>query len=157
MSFQDAGEQHEPVVNAVAAGQQSRCLFAEFSDGSAAVERPVRLVSRSMSNATKVGRGSDGRYVSRGPPPAPQNRFLGRCAGQSFDVALLELLLTHAIPQRDVRPLTERLFAHFGTLEAVFAAEPAVPAQSMGSLSIQRCSLPAIRCANAPCSMRTMR
>jgi len=55
-----------------------------------------------------------------------KTRFLADAPGSRSDAALLELLLTYAIPQRDVRPLAERLLAHFGTLEAALAAEPAV-------------------------------
>jgi len=40
------------------------------------------------------------------------------------DAGLLELLLSYAIPRRDVRPLAEALLAEFGSAAAVLAAEP---------------------------------
>lgn len=53
-----------------------------------------------------------------------KERFLsGEDAGQT-DVPLLELLLCYAIPQKDVRPLAERLLCEFGSLRAVLAAAP---------------------------------
>ena len=53
-----------------------------------------------------------------------KERFLsGEEAGQT-DVSLLELLLCYAIPQKDVRPLAERLLCEFGSLRAVLAAAP---------------------------------
>lgn len=39
------------------------------------------------------------------------------------DEALLELLLTYAIPQRDVQPLAKKLIATFGSLSAVLSAD----------------------------------
>jgi hypothetical protein len=39
------------------------------------------------------------------------------------DEALLELLLTYAIPQKDVAPLARRLLATFGSLSAVLSAD----------------------------------
>ncbi len=42
------------------------------------------------------------------------------------DEAMLELLLTYAIPQRDVQPLAGHLLRHFGSLPAVLAADPHV-------------------------------
>ena len=42
------------------------------------------------------------------------------------DVSLLELLMTYAIPQKDVRPLAEQLIAEFGSLDGVLAAEVAL-------------------------------
>jgi len=40
------------------------------------------------------------------------------------DYELLELVLFLAIPRGDVKPLAKRLLARFGTLSALFAAEP---------------------------------
>lgn len=37
---------------------------------------------------------------------------------------VLELLLTYAIPRRDVNPVAHRLIAHFGSLHAVLQASP---------------------------------
>lgn len=39
------------------------------------------------------------------------------------DVALLELLLTYAIPRRDVRPLAKELIQRFGDLSDVLSAD----------------------------------
>jgi hypothetical protein len=51
-----------------------------------------------------------------------RERFLSGDATSRSDVALLELLLTYALPQRDVLPLAQNLLAKFGTLDNVFAA-----------------------------------
>lgn len=40
------------------------------------------------------------------------------------DYEILELLLFHAIPRTDVKPLAKTLIRHFGSLGAVFAASP---------------------------------
>ncbi len=50
-------------------------------------------------------------------------RFLASPATLS-DAELLELLLTFAIPRRDVAPLAQRLLAAFGDLDSVIAARP---------------------------------
>jgi len=50
-------------------------------------------------------------------------RFLKREAGSLTDEALLELLLTYAIPQRDVRPLAVSLVSRFGSLQQVLGAD----------------------------------
>jgi len=39
------------------------------------------------------------------------------------DEKLLELLLTYAIPQKDVQPLAKRLIATFGSLSSVLSAD----------------------------------
>lgn len=41
------------------------------------------------------------------------------------DVQVLEFLLMHTIPRRDVNPLAHRLLAHFGSLSGVLDASPA--------------------------------
>ena len=51
-------------------------------------------------------------------------RFLHGEASSRTDEALLELLLTYCIPQRDVQPLVRSLLAKFGTLDKVLAADP---------------------------------
>lgn len=53
-----------------------------------------------------------------------RERFLAGGAEAYSDAALLELLLTYAIPQRDVAPLARTLLAEFGDLSAVLAADP---------------------------------
>jgi UPF0758 N-terminal len=52
-----------------------------------------------------------------------RERFISRQDDSRSDVALLELLLTYAIPQRDVRPLAEQLLTKFGGLSAVLDAD----------------------------------
>ncbi len=54
-----------------------------------------------------------------------KERFLSGDASAHTDEALLELLLTYAIPRKDVRPLAERLLAGFGDLQQVLTADPA--------------------------------
>jgi DNA repair protein RadC len=68
-------------------------------------------------------------------PPSPasaeghrermRTRFLAGDESALSDEALLELLLSYAIPRRDVRPLAQALVAHFGSIASVLAADPA--------------------------------
>ncbi len=51
-----------------------------------------------------------------------RERFLAAADGSRSDQAILELLLTYAIPQRDVRPLAELLIARFGDLSGILSA-----------------------------------
>lgn len=51
-----------------------------------------------------------------------RERFLAGTQGFDTDEALLELLLTYAIPQRDVLPLVKRLLAQYGTLASCLDA-----------------------------------
>jgi DNA repair protein RadC len=53
-----------------------------------------------------------------------RQRFERSGADALHDYELLELLLTYAIPRRDVKPLAKALLARFGGLSAVLAAEP---------------------------------
>lgn len=52
-----------------------------------------------------------------------RKRFLSGEAGAHTDEALLELILTYAIPQRDVQPLAKELIAKFGSLKSVLSAD----------------------------------
>lgn len=54
-----------------------------------------------------------------------RERFLAGESEARTEEALLELLLTYAIPQQDVAPLAHTLLATFGNLAGVLAAEPA--------------------------------
>ncbi len=51
-----------------------------------------------------------------------RRRFLDNGLGALGDHEALELLLTYAIPRRDVKPLAKKLLVHFGSFEAVFDA-----------------------------------
>jgi len=51
-----------------------------------------------------------------------RQRFLARESSALDEAALLELLLSYAIPRRDVRPLAESLLATFGSAAAVLSA-----------------------------------
>ena len=51
-----------------------------------------------------------------------KERFLAGAGESRTDQALLELLLTYAIPQKDVQPLAQKLLEDFGSLSAVLAA-----------------------------------
>ena len=51
-----------------------------------------------------------------------RQRFLTGGADALADYELLELLLFHAIPQKDTKPLAKRLIKRFGTLPGVLAA-----------------------------------
>ena len=61
-----------------------------------------------------------------------RTKFLSGEASSRSDASLLELVLTYAIPQRDVRPLAELLIGKFGSLNAVLACEPAALRQVSG-------------------------
>ena len=54
------------------------------------------------------------------------------------DVALLELLLTYAVPRSDVQPLAQALLEQFGSLDAVLAANPdeLVRTKGLGDASV---------------------
>lgn len=51
-----------------------------------------------------------------------RKRFLDRDPDSSSDFFLLELLLTYAIPRKDVQPLARALLDRFGDLDRVFSA-----------------------------------
>ena len=51
-----------------------------------------------------------------------RDRFAGEEKDSCSEEALLELLLTYAIPRKDVQPLAKSLLAEFGTLMAVLQA-----------------------------------
>lgn len=53
-----------------------------------------------------------------------KERFIAGEEDARSDKAILELLLTYAIPQKDVQPFAETLLAKFGTLSAVLDASP---------------------------------
>lgn len=53
-----------------------------------------------------------------------RRRFLNGEEASRSQEHLLELLLTYAIPQKDVRPLARKLLGEFGSLPAVLTASP---------------------------------
>ena len=61
-----------------------------------------------------------------------RNRFLSEEESALTEEGLLELLLTFAIPQKDVRPLASVLLERFGSLQAVFNAAPDLLRQIIG-------------------------
>lgn len=58
--------------------------------------------------------------------------FIAGDEGAYTDEVLLELLLTYAIPQRDVQPLAKKLLATFGSLSAVLSADIATLCKQEG-------------------------
>ncbi|MEO5338502.1 MAG: DNA repair protein RadC [Magnetospirillum sp. WYHS-4] len=54
-----------------------------------------------------------------------RQRFLQDEEAKLPDYEILELLLFHAIPRRDVKPLAKALIDRFGSLGGVFSADPA--------------------------------
>ena len=54
-----------------------------------------------------------------------RQRFLKDMGDNMADYELLEFLLCHAIPRRDVKPLAKSLLQKYGSLSAVLAASPA--------------------------------
>lgn len=61
-----------------------------------------------------------------------KSRFLGGEEASRTDEAILELLLTYAIPQRDVLPLTKQMLYRFGDLAGVLDADPVALSQITG-------------------------
>ena len=55
-----------------------------------------------------------------------RDRFLAGDEAAVTDEALLELLLTYAIPQKDVKPLARDLIHRFGSLGGILEAKPDV-------------------------------
>ena len=53
-----------------------------------------------------------------------RDRFLATGGDGMPDYELLEMLLTQAIPRRDVKPLAKELLARFGSFAGVIAADP---------------------------------
>ena len=51
-----------------------------------------------------------------------RTRFLQNGLGALYDYEVLELLLTYAIPRRDVKPLARMLLQRFGSIDKVFDA-----------------------------------
>jgi len=51
-----------------------------------------------------------------------RERFIKAEIGSRSDEALLELILTYAIPRKDVKPIAEKLVERFGSLSRVLAA-----------------------------------
>ncbi|MDP4280444.1 MAG: DNA repair protein [Dehalococcoides mccartyi] len=51
-----------------------------------------------------------------------RERFIKGDTSSHSEAALLELLLTYAIPQRDVQPLAKRLLAEYGSLSSLLTA-----------------------------------
>ena len=58
--------------------------------------------------------------------------FMAEDDGAYADEVLLELLLTYAIPQKDVQPLAKKLLATFGSLSAVLSADIATLCKQEG-------------------------
>ncbi len=58
--------------------------------------------------------------------------FIAGDDGAYTDETLLELLLTYAIPQKDVQPLAKKLLATFGSLSAVLSADIATLCKQEG-------------------------
>jgi DNA repair protein RadC len=52
-----------------------------------------------------------------------KDRFIAGDDSSKSDEALLELLLTYAIPQKDVKPLAKQLLAKFGSMAGVLGAD----------------------------------
>jgi DNA repair protein RadC len=75
---------------------------------------------------------ADGLSDSQKPPPPHyhghrqrlRDRFLATGGDGMPDYELLEMLLTQAIPRRDVKPLAKELLARFGSFAGVIAADP---------------------------------
>ncbi|HQE49069.1 MAG TPA: hypothetical protein PKV93_06930 [Fervidobacterium sp.] len=61
-----------------------------------------------------------------------RERFINGEAGSRSDEALLELLLTYAIPQKDVQPLAKHLISEYGSLSSLLEAPMETLCQSKG-------------------------
>ena len=62
-----------------------------------------------------------------------RDRFAADDGASMPDYELLELILFHAIPRRDTKPLAKRLIARFGSLAGVLAADRANIIQEEGA------------------------
>ncbi len=51
-----------------------------------------------------------------------KEKYLENSTSLVYDYEALELLLTYAIPRKDVKPLAKDLLAHFGSIDKVFSA-----------------------------------
>lgn len=74
-------------------------------------------------------------------------RFLENGAASLADYELLELLLSTAIPRRDVKPLAKMLLERFGDFAGVIAAEPSQLMQIEGLKEASVCALKAVEAA----------
>jgi len=61
-----------------------------------------------------------------------RDRFIGGAPSARTDEAVLELVLSYAIPRKDVQPLAKRLLAQFGDLNGVLRADFKKLSQSDG-------------------------
>ncbi len=61
-----------------------------------------------------------------------RERFLAGKPEAHSDEALLELLLTYAIPRRDVKPLAHKMISTFGDLSSVLKTSPEALCKSIG-------------------------
>jgi DNA repair protein RadC len=74
-------------------------------------------------NQENKGRAASPHYY--GHRERLRKRFLEGGLANLRDYEILELLLTYAIPQRDVKPLAKSLINHFGSFSRVLDASPA--------------------------------
>jgi hypothetical protein len=74
------------------------------------------ITSISMTNAAEDDKSGHRQRM--------RERFLAGEGGALSEELLLELLLTYAIPRKDVRPLAEELLTRFGSLSGVLEADP---------------------------------
>ncbi|MBI2939060.1 MAG: DNA repair protein [Chloroflexi bacterium] len=77
--------------------------------------------ARAAAGAADVG---SARSSAIGHRQRLKERLLAGDADARTDAALLELLLSYAIPQKDVQPLAAKLLSAFGGLKGVLAADP---------------------------------
>ena len=64
-----------------------------------------------------------GKDYNRGHRRRLKEKFLAAGAGAFLEHEIVELLLTYAIPRRDVKPLAKDLLAAFGSLRGILDAE----------------------------------
>jgi len=87
--------------------------------------KPFALFEKKASGEFCTGKSKMDK-LSRGHRERLRARFLAGEAAATADEGLLELLLTFAIPRRDVSPIAACLMKTFGQLGAVLRADPAV-------------------------------
>ena len=66
-----------------------------------------------------------GKDYNRGHRRRLREKFLSAGTGAFHEHEILELLLTYAIPRRDVKPPAKELLNHFGSLREILDGEPA--------------------------------
>ncbi len=126
----DMGTRRAPNYDLVLWPRQGDNHTARWPLGIAPLQKTLWLFSGAICDHHVIDSGQMGSGVmddsdtgKAGHRERLRERFLSGDASSRTDLGVLELLLTFAVPRRDVRPLAEALLAHFGGLDRVLAAD----------------------------------